>query len=157
MTTLTEGQAAPQFELPTDGGATVRLSDLKGKTVVVYFYPKDNTPGCTTEAIDFSSRADAFEEAGAVVIGISRDSVKKHDNFKAKHDLNVTLGADVDGTVTEGYGVWVEKKMYGREFMGIQRATFLIDSAGVIRKIWPKVKIKGHADEVLAAAREFSC
>lgn len=157
MTIPEEGQPAPQFEIPTDGGSTVRLSDLVGKTVVVYFYPKDNTPGCTNEAIDFSAHADAFAEAGAVVIGVSRDSVKKHDNFKAKHDLKVTLGADIDGRVTDDYGVWVKKQMYGREYMGIQRATFLIDSAGVIRKIWPKVKVKGHAEEVLAAARELSC
>jgi peroxiredoxin Q/BCP len=156
MTTLTEGQPAPDFDLPTDGGGSVRLSDLKGQIVVLYFYPKDNTPGCTTEAIDFSAHADAFAQAGAVVIGVSRDSVKKHDNFKSKHDLKVTLGADLEGKVTEDYGVWIKKQMYGREYMGIQRATFLIDSAGLIQKIWPKVKVKGHAEEVLAAAQALS-
>jgi peroxiredoxin Q/BCP len=124
--------------------------------VVLYFYPKDNTPGCTTEAIDFSAHAAAFAEAGAVIVGVSRDSAKKHDNFKSKHDLKVILGADTEGKVTEDYGVWIKKQMYGREYMGIQRATFLIDSAGVIQKIWPKVKVKGHAEEVLAETRALS-
>lgn len=156
MTTLTEGQKAPDFELPADGGGMVRLSDFSGKIVILYFYPKDSTPGCTTEAIDFSGLKADFDKANAVVIGISRDSVKRHDNFKAKNDLKVILGADLEGRVTEDYGVWVEKSLYGRKYMGIQRATFLIDSQGVIQKVWPKVKVKGHADEVLAAAQALS-
>lgn len=156
MTDLSEGQKAPGFRMPTDGNGEVSLSGLSGKTVVLYFYPKDATPGCTNEAIDFSALAGDFEKAGVIVIGVSRDSVKKHDNFKAKHDLKVMLGADLDGKVTEDYGVWVEKSMYGRKYMGIQRATFLIDSAGLIQKIWPKVKVKGHAAEVLDAVRALS-
>jgi thioredoxin-dependent peroxiredoxin len=156
MTVLSEGQKAPGFRMPTDGNGDVSLSGLSGKTVVLYFYPKDATPGCTNEAIDFSALAGDFDKAGVIVIGVSRDSVKKHDNFKAKHDLKVMLGADLDGKVTEDYGVWVEKSMYGRKYMGIQRATFLIDSAGLIQKIWPKVKVKGHAAEVLDAVRALS-
>lgn len=156
MTTLTEGMKAPDFNLPADGGETISLSGFSGKNVVLYFYPKDSTPGCTTEAIDFSSLKGDFEKANTVVIGISRDSVKRHDNFKAKNDLKIILGADLEGEVTEGYGVWVEKSLYGRKYMGIQRATFLIDSQGLIQKIWPKVKVKGHAGEVLAAAQTLS-
>jgi len=156
MTTLKEGMKAPEFELPTDGGGTVRLSDFTGKIVILYFYPKDSTPGCTTEAIDFSSLKEGFEKANAIVIGVSRDSVKRHDNFKVKNDLKVILGADQEGRVTEDYDVWVEKSLYGRKYMGIQRATFLIDSQGLIQKVWPKVKVKGHAAEVLAAAQSLS-
>jgi len=156
MTTLKEGMKAPEFELPTDGGGTVRLSDFTGKIVILYFYPKDSTPGCTTEAIDFSSLKEGFEKANAIVIGVSRDSVKRHDNFKVKNDLKVILGADQEGRVTEDYDVWVEKILYGRKYMGIQRATFLIDSQGLIQKVWPKVKVKGHAAEVLAAAQSLS-
>jgi len=156
MTTLKEGMKAPEFELPTDGGGTVRLSDFTGKIVILYFYPKDSTPGCTTEAIDFSSLKEGFEKANAIVIGVSRDSVKRHDNFKVKNDLKVILGADLEGRVTEDYDVWVEKILYGRKYMGIQRATFLIDSQGLIQKVWPKVKVKGHAAEVLAAAQSLS-
>ncbi|PIW28110.1 MAG: peroxiredoxin [Rhodobacterales bacterium CG15_BIG_FIL_POST_REV_8_21_14_020_59_13] len=156
MTTLKEGMKAPEFELPTDGGGTVRLSDFTGKIVILYFYPKDSTPGCTTEAIDFSSLKEGFEKANAIVIGVSRDSVKRHDNFKVKNDLKVILGADLEGRVTEDYDVWVEKSLYGRKYMGIQRATFLIDSQGLIQKVWPKVKVKGHAAEVLAAAQSLS-
>lgn len=156
MTILREGQTAPAFDMPTDGGESISLTELKGKHVVLYFYPKDSTPGCTNEAIDFSGLIEEFSEANTIVIGVSRDSVKKHDNFKAKNNLKVILGADLDGAVTEAYGVWVEKSMYGRKYMGIQRATFLIDSQGVIQKIWPKVKVKGHAGEVLDAARALS-
>lgn len=156
MTTLKEGMKAPEFELPTDGDGTVRLSDFTGKIVILYFYPKDSTPGCTTEAIDFSSLKDGFEKANALVIGVSRDSVKRHDNFKSKNDLKIILGADLEGRVTEAYGVWVEKNLYGRKYMGIQRASFLIDSQGLIQKVWPKVKVKGHAAEVLAAAQSLS-
>lgn len=156
MSTLSEGMKAPEFHMPTDGGGEVRLSELAGKTVVLYFYPKDSTPGCTTEAIDFSALKKDFDAANAVVVGVSRDSVKRHDNFKTKNELHVILGADLDGKVTEDYGVWVEKSLYGRKYMGIQRATFLIDSQGLILNIWPKVKVKGHAADVLAAAQSLS-
>ena len=149
-------QPVPDFELPATGEKPFRLSTTKGKPIVLYFYPKDSTPGCTTEAIDFSSLKEGFEKANAIVIGVSRDSVKRHDNFKVKNDLKVILGADLEGRVTEDYDVWVEKSLYGRKYMGIQRATFLIDSQGLIQKVWPKVKVKGHAAEVLAAAQSLS-
>ncbi|MEN3973910.1 thioredoxin-dependent thiol peroxidase [Emcibacter sp. SYSU 3D8] len=147
------GDKAPAFSMPRDGGDRISLADLKGTKVVLYFYPKDDTPGCTTEAIDFTARKADFARAGAEVIGVSRDSVAKHEKFAAKHKLGVTLGADEDGSVTEAYGVWQEKSLYGRKYMGIMRATFLIDADGVIRRIWPKVSVKGHADEVLAAVQ----
>jgi peroxiredoxin Q/BCP len=147
------GSKAPSFSMPTDGGGKIASKDLKGKKVVLYFYPKDDTSGCTREAIDFTAKADAFKKAGAVVIGCSRDDPKSHDKFKAKHNLGITLAADVDGQVTEAYGVWVEKSMYGRKYMGIERATFLIDEAGKVRQVWRKVKVPGHVDEVLAAVK----
>jgi peroxiredoxin Q/BCP len=150
---LDVGDKAPAFSMTRDGGGTVSLADLKGKKVVLYFYPKDDTPGCTTEAIDFTALKADFARAGAEVIGVSRDSVARHEKFAAKHKLGVALGADEDGTVTEAYGVWQEKSLYGRKYMGIMRATFLIDGEGVIRHIWPKVSVKGHAAEVLAAAQ----
>lgn len=153
MSTIEVGQKAPQFSLPRDGGGTVSLADYAGKTVVLYFYPKDDTSGCTVEAVDFSARAADFEKAGAVVIGMSPDPVKKHDKFIDKHDLNVILASDEDKTVLEAYGVWVEKSMYGRKYMGVERTTLLIDGDGVVQKIWPKVKVPGHAEEVLEAAR----
>jgi thioredoxin-dependent peroxiredoxin len=153
MSTIEVGQKAPQFSLPRDGGGTVSLADYAGKAVVLYFYPKDDTSGCTVEAVDFSARAADFEKAGAVVIGMSPDPVKKHDKFIDKHDLNVILASDEDKTVLEAYGVWVEKSMYGRKYMGVERTTLLIDGDGVIQKIWPKVKVPGHAEEVLEAAR----
>ncbi|MEM9751531.1 MAG: thioredoxin-dependent thiol peroxidase [Pseudomonadota bacterium] len=152
---LTEGAAAPGFDLPTDGDGRVSLADLKGKTVVLYFYPRDDTPGCTKEAIGFTESADAFAKAGAVVIGLSKDTVAKHDKFKAKHELGVILASDADDDVTERYGVWVEKNMYGKKSMGIERSTFLIDGDGVIQKIWRKVKVPGHVDAVLAAVEEL--
>ena len=151
--TLTVGDKAPAFNLPTDGGGTLALEDLKGKTVVLYFYPKDDTPGCTTEAQGFRDAIKDFEKAGAVIVGASKDSVARHDKFKAKYDLPFHLVSDEDGTLCEAYGVWVEKNMYGRKYMGIQRATFLIDGTGVIREIWPKVKVKEHTAEVLAAVQ----
>ncbi|PWR23740.1 peroxiredoxin [Zavarzinia compransoris] len=147
------GAPAPAFTLPTNGGGSVSLAALAGRKVVLYFYPKDDTPGCTTEAIDFTARIADFEAAGAVVVGVSRDSVAAHDKFAKKHQLAVTLGADLDGAATEAYGVWVEKNMYGRQYFGIERATFLIDGQGEIARIWRKVKVKGHVDEVLEAAR----
>ncbi|MSP94949.1 MAG: peroxiredoxin [Alphaproteobacteria bacterium] len=147
------GDKAPAFTAPTDGGGKLSLSELKGKTVVLYFYPKDDTSGCTAEAIAFTQSQKAFKAAGAVVIGISKDSPASHDKFKAKHSLGVSLAADEDTRIAQAYGVWVEKSMYGRRYMGMERATFLIDGKGVIRQIWRKVKVNGHAAEVLAAAK----
>ena len=144
---------APAFTLPADGGRTVSLKDYAGQKVVIYFYPKDNTPGCTTEAIDFSAQMDAFSAANTAIVGVSADSVKKHDNFKAKHELSVTLLSDPEHEMLEAYGVWVEKSMYGRQYMGIERATFLIDEKGKISNIWHKVRVKGHVDAVLEAAQ----
>lgn len=153
MTDITEGETAPAFDLATDGDGRVTLAGLKGQSVVLYFYPKADTPGCTTEGLDFSALADAFAAADTVVISVSRDGVKKLDRFKAKHDLKVTLGSDEDGVVCEAYGTWVMKKLYGREYMGVERATFLIDGAGVVRRVWRNVKVKGHAEQVLEATR----
>ena len=150
---LAEGEKAPNFTAQRDGGTSVSLAEYKGKPVILYFYPKDDTPGCTKEAIAFTGLADEFEALGAAVIGVSRDPVAKHDKFKEKHALNVVLVADEDGSITENYGVWVEKSMYGKTFMGIERATFLIDQKGKLARIWRKVKVAGHAEEVLAAAK----
>lgn len=147
------GEKAPIFTLPADGGETISLEDYKGKKVVVYFYPKDSTPGCTTEAKDFSSLITEFEAADTIVLGMSKDSVRRHDNFIAKQDLKVRLVSDESGKTIEDYGVWVQKKLYGREYMGIERATFLIDEKGIVRQVWHKVKVKGHAEAVLAAAQ----
>ncbi|MBO6755529.1 MAG: thioredoxin-dependent thiol peroxidase [Roseibium sp.] len=155
MSDLATGMAAPDFDLATDGGARVSLSALKGKTVIVYFYPKDDTPGCTKEAIAFSGLAAEFEAIGAIVIGISPDSAEKHDKFKAKHNLTVRLAADPDTTTAQAYGVWVEKNMYGKKYMGVERATFLVKADGTIAQIWRKVKVPGHADAVLAAAKDL--
>jgi peroxiredoxin Q/BCP len=155
MTDITEGQPAPAFDLATDGDGRVTLAGLEGKSVVLYFYPKADTPGCTTEGLDFSALADAFAAANAVVIGVSRDAVKKLDRFKAKHDLKVILGSDEDGVVCEAYGTWVMKKLYGREYMGVERATFLIDGSGLVRRVWRSVKVKGHAEQVLEAAQSL--
>jgi thioredoxin-dependent peroxiredoxin len=153
MTELSPGQDAPQFELPRDGGGTLTLSALRGKAVVLYFYPKDDTSGCTAEAIDFSALKADFEKAGAVVVGMSPDSAKKHDKFKAKHGLSVDLVADEERKAIEAYGVWAEKSMYGRKYMGVERTTFLIDRDGKIARVWSKVKVPGHAAEVLEAVR----
>lgn len=150
MTEITEGSKAPAFDIPAaDGGRAT----LAGPTVV-FFYPKADTPGCTNEAMDFSAHIEAFKAAGFQVVGISRDPVKKLDRFRAKHDLKVILGSDEAEAVTEAYGVWVEKSLYGRQYMGIERATFLIDGAGVVRKVWRQVRVKGHAEAVLSAAKE---
>jgi peroxiredoxin Q/BCP len=146
---------APAFDLPTDEGDTVSLAGLKGRKVVLYFYPKDDTPGCTTEAQAFTSLADDFAKAGAVVVGVSKDTARKHASFRKKYDLKVKLGADPEGKTIEDYGVWVEKTLYGRTYMGIERATFLIDGQGVVRRVWRKVKVAGHAAEVLQAARDL--
>lgn len=152
-TELKVGDKAPSFTLPTDGGGKISLSELKGKPVVLYFYPKDDTTGCTKEALDFSAAKAKFDKLGAVVIGCSRDSVASHDKFKTKHKLKLTLGADETGKVTDSYGVWVEKSLYGRKYMGIERATFLIGPDGRIANIWRKVKVPGHVDSVLEAVQ----
>lgn len=148
-----EGDKAPDFNMPADGGGTISLGDYSGRNLVLYFYPRDDTPGCTKEAIAFTGMADDFAAANTTVIGVSRDTVAKHDKFKAKHELTVALGSDEDGKVCEDYGVWVEKNMYGRKSMGIERSTFLIGGDGKIRKIWRKVKVAGHAEAVLEAVK----
>lgn len=157
---LTEGQKAPLFHLPTyspaEGEQKLRLSALKGKNVVLFFYPKDDTSGCTTEAIAFTGLAKKFDKLNTVLIGLSPDSVAKHEKFTAKHKLNVTLAADEEKQILEKYGVWVEKKMYGRTYMGVERSTFLIDEKGKIAKIWRKVKVAGHAEDVLQATKELA-
>lgn len=150
---LNAGDKAPDFELPQTGGGTVKLSKLSGKTVVVYFYPKDNTSGCTKEAVEFSEQHQQFVAAGAVVIGISPDSLTSHAKFRDKHNLAVTLVADEEKHAISAYGVWVEKSMYGRKYMGVERATFLIGPDGKIARVWRKVKIPGHVGEVLAAVQ----
>ena len=147
------GAKAPDFTLPANNGQTVALSDFKGRMLVLFLYPRDDTPGCTKEAIGFTESLDAFRAAGAEVVGLSKDTVAKHDRFIAKHDLGVTLLSDEDGGLIEALGAWVEKNMYGRKSMGIERSTFLIDGDGVVRQIWRKVKVPGHVDEVLAAVR----
>lgn len=150
---VSEGEIAPDFELPTDGGDTVRLSDFRGKSVVVYFYPADDTPGCTTEAIDFTSALADFEAAGAVIIGISPDTTESHERFKAKHGLKVILASDVDHKVSERYGAWGEKMNYGRKSIGLIRSTVLVGPDGRIARVWPQVRVKGHVEKVLEAAR----
>lgn len=147
------GDKAPAFALPDDTEQTVALSDFAGKQLVIYFYPKDDTPGCTTEAVDFTAQMQAFDAANTAIIGVSADTVAKHAKFKDKHALAVTLLSDTEKIMLEAYGVWVKKNMYGREYMGIERSTFLIGTDGKIRNIWRKVKVKGHVDAVLEAAR----
>jgi len=147
------GQLAPDFTLPSNGGGEITLSKLRGNMVVLYFYPKDMTPGCTTQAIDFSSLKKDFDACGAKIIGVSKDTPARHDKFIEKHDLTITLASDEEGEMMEDYGVWILKKLYGREYMGIQRATFLIGKNGDIIEIWPKVRVKGHVDAVLAAVK----
>lgn len=149
-----DGEPAPDFELPTDADS-VRLSRLKGQPVVLFFYPKDDTSGCTAEARDFSAINAEMQAAGAAVIGISPDSVASHARFRRKHDLTVTLAADEDKAVARAYGVWVEKSMYGRKYMGVERSTFLIDGTGRVARAWRKVKVPGHAQEVLDAVRNL--
>lgn len=152
---LSESQTAPALDLPADGGGRFDLAQRAGRPTVVYFYPKANTPGCTTEGQDFSALVDDFAAAGAAVIGVSRDPVRALDRFKAKHDLKIVLGSDEDGVVTEAWGVWVEKTLYGRQYMGIERASFLIDAEGRIARAWRNVRVKGHAAEVLEAVRSL--
>lgn len=146
---IEDGQMAPDVDLQLSDESETKLSAYRGKPVIFYFYPKDDTPGCTKEAIAFTDLADEFAKAGATIIGVSKDPPAKHVKFAAKHDLKITLATDADGSVTESFGVWVEKNMYGRKYMGIQRATFLIDSDGRVAKVWPKVKVAGHAEAVL--------
>jgi len=150
---LVPGQPAPAFSLPADGGTTVSLAGLKGKAVVLYFYPKDDTSGCTKEAIAFNGLRNAFAEAGAMIVGVSADSVASHDKFKAKYSLAFPLVSDEAKAMLEAYGVWVEKSMYGKKYMGIERTTVLIDASGSVAKVWNKVKVDGHAEEVLEAVK----
>jgi peroxiredoxin Q/BCP len=153
---IEDGDKAPGFELPTDAGQPLKLSRLKGRPVVLYFYPKDDTSGCTLEAKDFSRLAPEFAKLGVEVIGVSPDSVESHAKFRRKHDLAVGLAADTDKAVANAYGVWVEKSMYGRKYMGVERSTFLIDRKGRIARSWRKVKVPGHAADVLAAAKALA-
>ena len=152
---LDPGDPMPDFTLPTDGGGTLSRAALAGRRIVVYFYPKDSTPGCTKEAEAFRDAAAELAAAGVTVIGVSPDSVASHDKFKAKHALEFTLVADRDTTLARAFGVWVEKSMYGKKYMGVERSTFLIDEGGTIRRVWRKVKVEGHAIEVLTAARQL--
>jgi peroxiredoxin Q/BCP len=147
------GKPAPAFEMKTDGGGDISLAALKGRKVVLYFYPKDDTPGCTKEACGFRDALPDFSAVDAEIVGVSRDTVAKHDKFKAKYALPFTLASDEDGSVCEAYGTWVEKSMYGRKYMGIDRATFLIDEQGILRAEWRKVKVKGHVEAVLEAVK----
>ena len=151
MSALAEGMKAPDFGLPRDGGETVTLAQFAGRKLVLFFYPKDDTSGCTAEAVAFTDLLPKFQKAGVAVLGMSPDSVKKHDKFIAKHALKVMLASDEEKTTLEAYGVWVEKSMYGRKYMGVERSTFLIDENGAVEKIWRKVKVPGHAEEVLSA------
>jgi peroxiredoxin Q/BCP len=155
MSDLQVGDMAPDFALPTDGGGTVSLSGFAGRKLALYFYPKDDTSGCTKEAQDFTALADEFAAAGTTVLGVSKDSAASHAKFRAKYGLGVELGSDESGGVVEAYGAWVEKSMYGRKYMGIDRSTFLIGADGRIARVWRKVKVPGHARDVLEAAREL--
>lgn len=152
---LAPSDMAPDFTLPRDGGGSVTLSSLRPAPVVLFFYPRDDTPGCTTENKDFSGLLDAFSAAGVQVFGISKEDIASHDKFRDKHGLRAPLLSDAEGSVCEDYGVWKEKSMYGKKFHGIERSTFLIDSEGKIARIWSKVKVPGHAEEVLAAAKDL--
>ncbi|MDE2363100.1 MAG: peroxiredoxin [Hyphomicrobiales bacterium] len=153
---LAVGAKAPDFHLDRDGGGRAKLGDFKGKKLVLYFYPKDDTTGCTQEAIEFNGLRKEFEKAGAVVVGVSPDNAAKHDKFKKKHDLALPLLSDESTAMLEAFGVWKEKSMYGRKYMGVERTTFLIDGKGVIREIWPKVKVVGHAKAVLEATKKLA-
>lgn len=152
---IEEGQKAPNLKISTSGGETIELA-APGVPLVLYFYPKDDTPGCTREAVDFSALTNGFEEAGAKVVGVSRDSMSRHVKFATKYGLKVALTSDEDGTISEAFGTWGEKSLYGRKYMGMARATFLIGPDGVVRRVWPKVKVAGHAEEVLSAVRELA-
>lgn len=150
------GDRAPSFTLKSNGDKEIFLDSLRGKKIILYFYPKDNTPGCTLEARDFSALALQFRKLNTIVIGISKDTPQQHDKFCQKYRLNIQLGSDIDGKVLSQYGAWKEKSLYGKTFMGIQRSTFLIDELGFIQAIWPKVNVKGHAEEVLEAVKKLA-
>lgn len=152
---LETGDKAPAFSLPTEDGGKVSLKDYKGRMLVLYFYPRDDTPGCTKEAIGFSEMLEEFDAAGADILGVSKDTPAKHAKFREKHDLTVPLASDEDGKMLEAYGAWVEKKNYGRTYMGIERSTFLIDGKGIIRQIWRKVRVPGHVEKVLEAVQSL--
>ena len=154
--TLSIGDKAPDFSMPSDGGGTVSLSDFKGRYLVLYFYPKDDTPGCRKEAIGFTESKAEFDALNASILGVSKDTPAKHDKFIAKHDLKVALGSDESGEMIEGYGVWVEKNMYGKKYMGIERATYLIGPDGNILEIWRKVRVKDHVSAVLTAVKKHT-
>ena len=155
MTELATGDKAPAFTLDASNGDKVKLSDYKGRKLVLYFYPKDDTPGCTKQAIAFTDHADAFNAAGADILGVSKDTVAKHEKFIDKHDLGILLASDPDNEMIERYGAWVEKNMYGKKYMGIERSTFLIDEKGKIAEIWRKVRVPGHVEKVLEAVKEL--
>jgi thioredoxin-dependent peroxiredoxin len=156
MSALSIGDKAPDFWLPTDDARSVTPTDIKGKSIILYFYPKDDTSGCTSQAIAFSALEKEFEEAGALIIGVSRDSLASHTKFRKKHNLSIILGSDEAGRVSDAYGVWVEKSMYGRKYMGLERATFLIKPDGTIGHIWHKVKVPGHAEAVLNTVQKMA-
>ncbi len=149
------GQKAPAFSVETDAGETISLANYRGQKLVLYYYPKDDTPGCTKEAIGFSEYRQKFEDAGTAILGVSKDTVEKHQNFKAKYDLGITLASDPRGQMIEAYGSWVEKNMYGRKYMGIDRSTFLIDEKGIVQEVWRKVRVPGHVGKVLARVKEL--
>ncbi|MDO6590586.1 thioredoxin-dependent thiol peroxidase [Loktanella sp. D2R18] len=153
MTLLAVGDIAPTVTLPRDGGEIVNMADFAGKNIVLYFYPRDDTPGCTKEAIGFTESVADFDALNTIVLGVSKDPIKKHDKFVAKHDLKIALLSDEEGDVCERYGVWVEKNMYGKTYMGIERATFLIGPDGVIKQAWRKVRVPGHVESVLETLR----
>lgn len=152
---LKPGTKAPAFSLPATDGSIIALKDLKGQIIVLYFYPKDDTPGCTAQACDFRDNLGALKKMGVTVLGVSKDSLKRHEKFTEKYDLNFPLLSDEEGTMLEKYGVWIEKSMYGRKYMGIDRSTFLIDENGVIQQIWNNVKVPGHVAEVTKAIKEL--
>lgn len=156
MANLDIGHQAPAVSLPNDNGETASLDDFAGKNIILYFYPRDDTPGCTKEAIGFTEKLSEFTDANTVILGVSKDTVAKHQKFRAKYELGVSLLSDADGSTCEDYGTWVEKSMYGKKYMGIERATFLIDQNGKIAQIWRKVKVPGHVDAVLEAAQELN-
>ena len=150
---LSAGQTAPDFKLPSSTGSDVSLKSCRGKSVVLYFYPKDDTTGCTKEAIAFTHLQKQFEKHNVIILGVSKDDIKSHDKFIAKHALKIGLLSDIDGSTCQAYGVWVEKNMYGRKYMGIERSTFLIDPKGRVKEMWRKVKVGGHADQVLSSVQ----
>lgn len=155
MSDVTIGQIAPDFLLPTDDDTSVTPAILKGKTIVLYFYPKDDTSGCTAQAVDFSALRSKFEQVGAIIVGVSKDKLSSHKKFRQKYDLTITLASDFERQVAESFGVWVEKSMYGRKYMGMERSTFIIDANGKVAHIWRKVKVAGHADEVLTVVQKI--